>query len=90
MRSVAPAAPFADKLTGRTIAGVSTAQIYLGAARFIVLQIVMIVVVVMFPGLVISERPPPVDPATIEIQIPQPVPDGGESDGGIPPPPSFD
>jgi TRAP-type mannitol/chloroaromatic compound transport system permease large subunit len=90
MRSVAPAAPFADKLTGRTIAGVSTAQIYLGAARFIVLQIAMIVVVVMFPGLVISERPPPVDPATIEIQIPQPVPDGGESDGGIPPPPSFD
>ena len=90
MRSVAPAAPFADKLTGRTIADVSTAQIYLGAARFIVLQIVMIVVVVMFPGLVISERPPPVDPATIEIQIPQPVPDGGESDGGIPPPPSFD
>ena len=50
----------------------------------------MIIVVVMFPGLVISERPPPVDPATIEIQIPQPAPEGGESDGGIPPPPSFD
>ena len=90
MRSVAPAAPYADKLTGRTIAGVSTAQIYRGAARFILLQIVMIIVVVMFPGLVISERPPPVDPATIEIQIPQPAPEGGESDGGIPPPPSFD
>ena len=90
MRSVAPAAPYADKLTGRTIAGISTAQIYRGAARFIVLQIVMIAVVVMFPGLVISERPPPVDPDTIEIQIPQPALEGGENDGGIPPPPSFD
>jgi hypothetical protein len=90
MRSVAPSGPFQDKLTGRTIAGVSTPQIYRGAASFIVLQVVMIAVVVMFPGLVISERPPPVDPATIDIQIPEMAPDGGASDGGIPPPPSFD
>jgi TRAP-type mannitol/chloroaromatic compound transport system permease large subunit len=90
MRSVAPSGPFQDKLTGRTMAGVSTPQIYRGAASFIVLQVVMIAVVVMFPGLVISERPPPVDPATIDIQIPEMAPDGGASDGGIPPPPSFD
>jgi TRAP-type mannitol/chloroaromatic compound transport system permease large subunit len=90
MRSVAPAAPYADKLTGRTMAGVSTPQIYRGAASFIVLQLIMIAVVVMFPGLVISERPPPVDPATIDIQIPEMAPDSGGNDGGIPPPPSFD
>ena len=39
MRSVAPARAYADKVTGRTIAGVSTAQIYRGAASFIVLQV---------------------------------------------------
>ena len=89
MRSVAPVEAYADKVTGRTIAGVSTAQIYRGAASFIVLQLVMIAVVTMFPGLVISERPPPVDPATIEIIIPEQAP-GGESLDGVPPPPSFD
>jgi TRAP-type mannitol/chloroaromatic compound transport system permease large subunit len=90
MRSVAPAAAYADKVTGRTIAGISTTQIYRGAASFIVLQVLMIAVVVMFPGIAISERPPPVDPATIDIQIPEMAPGSGESTDGIPPPPSFD
>ena len=90
MRSVAPAGAYADKITGRMISGVSTPQIYRGAASFIVLQLIMIVVVVMFPGLVISEAPPPVDPATIDIQIPQLAPEGTNENGGIPPPPSFD
>jgi len=90
MRSVAPAGAYADKITGRMIQGISTPQIYRGAASFIVLQIIMIVMVVMFPGLVISEAPPPVDPATIDIQIPQPALDGTDDNGGIPPPPSFD
>jgi tripartite ATP-independent transporter DctM subunit len=90
MRSVAPAQAYADKVTGRTIAGVTTGEIYRGAANFIVLQVVMIVVVVMFPGLVISEQPPPVDPASIDIVIPEQAPGGGESLDGVPPPPSFD
>jgi TRAP-type mannitol/chloroaromatic compound transport system permease large subunit len=90
MRSVAPAGPYRDKVTGRTIAGVSTTQIYRGAASFIVLQAIMIAVLVMFPGLAISERPPQVDPATIDIQIPEILPGDGEGNGAIPPPPSFD
>ncbi len=90
MRSVTPAGPYADKVTGRTIAGVSTAQIYRGAAAFIFLQAVMIAAVVMFPGLAISERPAQMDPATIDIQIPEIAPEGSESSDGIPPPPSFD
>jgi tripartite ATP-independent transporter DctM subunit len=89
MRSVAPEQAYADKITGRTIAGVSTAQIYRGAASFIVLQVIMIAAVAMFPGLVLGEKPPPVDPAAIEIQIPEIVPEGQDS-GGIPPPPSFE
>ena len=88
MRSVAPAAPYPDKVTGRILKGVTTAEIYRGAASFIVLQVIMIVVVIMFPGLVMRDAPPPVDPATIDIQIP--APGGADENGGIPPPPSFD
>jgi tripartite ATP-independent transporter DctM subunit len=90
MRSVAPERAHADKVTGRTIAGISTGQIYRGAVSFIVLQVIMIAVVAMFPGLVIGEKPPPVDPAAIDIHIPEIAPEGGQDSGGIPPPPSFD
>jgi len=89
MRSVAPAEPFADKVTGRLIAGVSTAQIYRGAVSFILLQVIMIGVTVAFPGLAITAKLPEINPATIEIEIPHMTPDGG-GDNGVPPPPSFD
>ena len=90
MRSVAPAAAYADKLTGRTIAGVSTAQIYRGAVSFILLQVIMVAAVVMFPDLAITKPAPEVDPATIDIQIPESGAGTEEDAGGIPPPPSFD
>jgi TRAP-type mannitol/chloroaromatic compound transport system permease large subunit len=91
MRSVAPSGEFRDKATGRMIAGVSTAQIYCGAATFILLQAIMIAVVVLFPSLAITKPAPKVDPATIDIQIPESAPDAGsDPDGGVPPPPSFD
>ena len=51
MRSVAPAAAWFDKVSKRTIAGVSTLQIYRGAVAFIILQCIMIVVVLLFPRL---------------------------------------
>ena len=91
MRSVAPSGQFQDRATGRMIAGVSTAQIYRGAASFILLQAIMIAAVVLFPGLAITKPAPKVDPATIDIQIPESAPgEGSDPDGGIPPPPSFD
>ena len=87
MRSVAPSDPWYDKITNRTIAGVSTLQIYRGAVAFIVLQAIMIAVVLLFPRLSIPEAGPAVDPSTIEIELP---PIGGE--GGQPefPPLEFD
>ena len=44
----------------------------------------------MFPGLVISESGPQVDPNTIDIEIPAPDLGIGGEDNGVPPPPSFD
>jgi TRAP-type mannitol/chloroaromatic compound transport system permease large subunit len=78
MRSVAPAAAWYDKVSKRTIAGVSTLQIYRGAVSFIILQSIMIVVVLLFPRLSIPEAGPVVDPSTIEIELP---PMGGEGEG---------
>jgi hypothetical protein len=54
----------------------------------------MIAVIVMFPGLAITEEGPQVDPSTIDIEIPGPDLGGSGTDGatddGVPPPPSFD
>jgi TRAP-type mannitol/chloroaromatic compound transport system permease large subunit len=82
MRSVAPAAAWFDKVSKRTIAGVSTLQIYRGAVAFIVLQAIMIVVVLAFPQLSIPDSGPAVDPSTIEIELP---PAGGEGQPELPP-----
>jgi TRAP-type mannitol/chloroaromatic compound transport system permease large subunit len=75
MRSVAPAAPWFDKITKRTIAGVSTLQIYRGAVAFILLQVIMIAITLIFPQLAIPKAGPAIDPSTIEIELP---PIGGE------------
>jgi TRAP-type mannitol/chloroaromatic compound transport system permease large subunit len=82
MRSVAPAAAWFDKVSKRTIAGVSTVQIYRGAVAFIILQGIMIVVVLSFPRLSIPDAGPAVDPSTIEIELP---PLGGEGQPELPP-----
>jgi tripartite ATP-independent transporter DctM subunit len=84
MRSVAPAAPWFDKISKRTIAGVSTVQIYRGAVAFIVLQAIMIVVTLAFPELSIPETGPVVDPSTIEIELP-PIGGEGEVQPDLPP-----
>jgi tripartite ATP-independent transporter DctM subunit len=78
MRSVAPVKDYLDKLTGKTIAGVPTTQIYRGAVSFILLQLVMVAVVMAFPRLVIPEKPAEIDIKSIEIELP---PIGG-GDGG--------
>lgn len=70
MRSVAPNGPWVDKPTGRTIAGVTTAQIYRGGIAFIILQLIMVAIVVIFPWLSIGEGEKKVDTDKIEIQLP--------------------
>src|SRR5690625_730549 len=52
LRSVAPRADYRDKVTGALIPRVTTGQIYWGSVPFIVIQITMVAVVLLFPGLV--------------------------------------
>ncbi|WP_119459749.1 TRAP transporter large permease [Rhodospirillaceae bacterium SYSU D60014] len=103
LRSVAPAAEYVDKVTGRRMPGVSTWEIYMGAVPYLVIQVIMIGIVIAFPWLVLhyKDGPSTVDPASIRIEIPmeQPgdlappqfgTPDfGTPPDFGAPPPPDF-
>ena len=52
LRSVAAKTDYKDRITGETIPAVTTAQIYKGSIAFIVLQLIMVGVVIAFPGLV--------------------------------------
>ncbi len=52
LRSVAPRSDYADRITRERIGGVSTLQIYKGAVAFIVIQVIMVVAVIAYPGLV--------------------------------------
>ena len=72
-RSVAPSRETVDRVTGRVIAPVTTAQIYWGAIPFVVIQLMMVGVLIAFPDLVLSslDRGPKVDPTKIRIEVPQ-------------------
>src|SRR5690606_11048569 len=52
LRSVAPATAYIDKLTGRRIAPITIGDIYRGAIPFVVIQLVMVALIIAFPGIV--------------------------------------
>jgi GntP family gluconate:H+ symporter len=54
LRSVAPSQEYTDKLTKKTIAPVTTMQIYWGAVPYVIIQIIMVGLIIAFPGIVSS------------------------------------
>ena len=54
LRSVAPTKEYTDKLTKKPIAPVTTMQIYWGAVPFVIIQVVMVGLIIAFPGIVSS------------------------------------
>ena len=91
LRSVAPRSSYLDKLTGRRMEPVTTAQIYWGAVPFVVIQVIMVGLVILFPGMVMHYRGAGtgVDPSTIQqLDLPEmeglPPLDLGPGGGGIP------
>ena len=74
LRSVAPKEPYLDKITGRRMEPVTTGQIYWGAVPFVVIQVVMVGLVIVFPGMVMHYKGvgTGVDPNSIQdLDIPQ-------------------
>ncbi len=54
LRSVAPAKAYTDKITKKLIQPVTTMQIYWGAVPFVLIQIIMVGLIIAFPGIVSS------------------------------------
>jgi len=52
LRSVAPRVPYIDKITGKRMEPVTTGQIYWGAVPFVVIQLIMVALVIIFPQMV--------------------------------------
>jgi TRAP-type mannitol/chloroaromatic compound transport system permease large subunit len=52
LRSVAPKQDYKDRVTGAMIPAVTTGQIYKGSIAFIIIQLIMVGVIMAFPGLV--------------------------------------
>jgi TRAP-type mannitol/chloroaromatic compound transport system permease large subunit len=73
LRSVAPRETFLDRVTGKRTEGVTTGQIYWGAVPFVVIQVIMVVLVILFPAMVMHYKGTAtgIDPDKVKIEIPQ-------------------
>jgi tripartite ATP-independent transporter DctM subunit len=72
LRSVAPVKEYVDKISGKPTAPVTTGQIYWGAVPFVVIQVIMVALVIAFPGMVTSSlEKSTVDPSKVQIEIQQ-------------------
>src|ERR1041384_5707739 len=75
LRSVAPKDPYVDRVTGKRMDPVTTGQIYWGAVPFVVIQVIMVLLVILFPAMVMHYKGAlsTVDPNKVNIQIELPT-----------------
>ena len=71
LRSVAPAVAYTDRITKKLIQPVTTMQIYWGAVPFVLIQLVMVGLIIAFPGIVSSglDQPEVYDMDKIRLQM---------------------
>ncbi|HEY8907544.1 MAG TPA: TRAP transporter large permease subunit, partial [Rhodoferax sp.] len=99
LRSVAPAKAYTDKLTKKLIQPVTTMQIYWGAIPFVIIQIVMVGLIIAFPGIVSSglDKKVAVDLDKVGAEMmanmpaepapaPEPTPASSAPEGAVPAP----
>jgi tripartite ATP-independent transporter DctM subunit len=74
LRSVAPRETYVDRVTGKSMAPVTTGQIYWGAIPFVVIQLIAVIMVIAFPGMVLHYKGTgaQIDPTKVKIEIQQP------------------
>jgi tripartite ATP-independent transporter DctM subunit len=86
LRSVAPVKEYADKISGKLTPPVTTGQIYWGAVPFVVIQVIMVGVLIVFPQLVTSSlEKNVVDPSKVNIEVQQSDEDRKEQENEAPP-----
>ena len=59
LRSVVPAHGWYDEISGKTLPGSSTMELYKGAVPFICIQLLIIFLIIAFPELVMHDNAPP-------------------------------
>ena len=69
LRSVAPVQAFIDRVTGKRLAPVTTAQIYWGAIPFLIIQLIMVAVVIAFPQMVMVYKDTSIKPDASKVEI---------------------
>jgi tripartite ATP-independent transporter DctM subunit len=73
LRSVAPAREYVDKITGKLTKPITTGQIYWGAVPFVLIQVVMVGILIAFPGLVTGNlEVQKVDLSKVKIEVQTP------------------
>ena len=85
LRSVAPNKEYTDRVTSKTIQPVTTMQIYWGAVPFVVIQVIMVALIIFFPGIVSSGLDKAevidMDKVTLEMQADMPADKLSQSKG---------
>lgn len=70
LRSVAPDKAYVDRVTRQQIAPVTTGQIYWGAVPFVIIQIIMVGLIIAFPGIVSRDKIEKIDLDKVKIEMP--------------------
>jgi len=86
LRSVAPDKAYVDRVTRKQIAPVTTGQIYWGAVPFVLIQILMVGMIIAFPGIVSRDKEEKIDLDKVKIEMPMEAPGAPGSDPFAPPP----
>ena len=81
LRSVAPANDYTDRITAKPIARVTTGQIYRGAIPFVLIQVVMVGLIIAFPGIVSRDTR---KPSAENMDLLQKEVDQAKNDRGVP------
>jgi hypothetical protein len=73
LRSVAPSEDYIDRVTKKPIKKITIEQIYWGAVPFVIIQLIMVAMIIAFPGLVSTggSKEPIVDAEAVMMQMRQ-------------------
>jgi tripartite ATP-independent transporter DctM subunit len=87
LRSVAPSSPYKDAHSGQVTQPVTTGQIYWGAVPFVIIQIIMVALIIVFPQIVAYDKRVEGAGQGPEIDILQMIQeDAGKTSGDLTPP----
>jgi tripartite ATP-independent transporter DctM subunit len=86
LRSVAPEKAYTDRITRQQIAPVTTGQIYWGAIPFVIIQIIMVGLIITFPGIVSRDKQEKIDLDKVKIEMPTDLPGAAPGSDPFAPP----